>query len=369
MSANTKVSERDLLSEALGVSAATMTLHSKEPLGAGSVTGIEVPGAQNLLYYVDTSQITVAAETGWASEDTRVWMHPADPHLPALASISFDHAATALLERLGFTATSAPEFIAYRPGRRAVLRVAAGDESVWVKVVRPSRVESLVRAHTATADAGIGVPFVHGWSAEGLVIMSAAAGTPATDFAWEPETLLDETDRLRARFSSISWTKRSPGAERRIRWYESREVDGTADLLDSIRTLIGRIDGGRPRTVVHGDLHYGQLFLDDQGQICSVIDVDTLGIADPAEDAAAFAAHAIASARLTDAHNRARVWDLADGALARWGDDPLVRALTGVQLLGHLIAANDRRDADAADQLRASAHAVLDGRMPSTGAR
>src|SRR5690606_29934267 len=104
---------------------------------------------------------------------------------------------------------------------------------------------------------------------------------------------------------------------------------------DRAGALIDEASPGRPHAVVHGDLHYGQLFLDERGRICSVIDVDTLGIADPAEDSSAFLAHAIVSAGLTVDANRKRVWALADAAAARWGDDQLVRALSAVHLVGH----------------------------------
>src|SRR5690606_30011203 len=97
----------------------------REPLGAGSVTGFQTSDAEPLLYFVDTSGLPVPAETGWSSGDARIWMHPADPHLPALAPVAFEHASEALLARLGIATSSAPQIIAYRPGRRAVLRVAA----------------------------------------------------------------------------------------------------------------------------------------------------------------------------------------------------------------------------------------------------
>lgn len=357
--------ERTLLSDALDIAPASITLHSREPLGAGSVTGFDVAGAQPLQYYVDTSQISVPAETGWASEDARIWMHPADPHLPALAPIAFDHAAEAILARMGFTASAAPQFVAYRPGRRAVLRVPASENDIWVKITRPSRVETLVRAQAAAAEAGVPVPDVHGWSPDGLVIMADAAGIPASDFLWQPERLLDEVELLRAQIATVQWERPVSGAARRIGWYASRGSQHATATLDRARTLIDELSAGRPHAVVHGDLHYGQLFLDEQGSIRSVIDVDTLGIADPAEDSAAFLSHAIVSAGLTGDTNRERVWALADAAAERWCGDPLVRALTAVHLVGHSISAMDRAAHDVGEQSLATADAVLHGTAPS----
>ncbi|HCS61605.1 MAG TPA: hypothetical protein DIW46_09450 [Microbacterium sp.] len=359
--------ERMLLSGALDAAPASITLHSREPLGAGSVTGFNIAGEQSMQYYVDTSQLKVRVETGWVSEDARIWMHPADPHLPALAPIAFDHAADTILSRMGFTASGIPQIIAYRPGRRAVLRAQTAEGAVWVKVVRPSRVHTVVQAQTAVAEAGVPVPHVHGWSPEGLVIMADAAGIPASDFLWDPERLLDEVDLLRERIATVQWDRPVAGAAQRIRWYESRASRRASAILARARIAIDKASSHRAHTVVHGDLHYGQLFLDEQGDVCSVIDVDTLGIADPAEDSAAFLSHAIVSAGLTVAVNEHRVWALADAAAQRWGDDELVRALTAVHLVGHSISATDRAAHGAAEQSLAAADAVLDGVAPSAG--
>lgn len=357
-----------LLSDALDIDPASITVHSREPLGAGSVTGLDVAGTQPLQYYVDTSGLFVSAETGWVSEDARIWMHPADPHLPALAPIAFDHAAEAVLARMGFTATAPPQIVAYRPGRRAVLRIQSGGNVIWVKVTRPSRVETLVKAQAAATEAGVPVPEVHGWSPDGLVVMADAAGTPAADCLWEPERLLDEVDVLREQIAHVKWERPVSGAARRIRWYASRSSPQTTKIMDRAGALIDDLAAGRRHAVVHGDLHYGQLFLNDRGGISSVIDVDTLGISDPAEDSAAFLSHAIVSARLTGDDNRARVWALADAAAQRWGGDGLVRALTAVHLVGHSISAADREDDDAAEQSLATADAVLRAQTPSDGA-
>lgn len=365
MTDSSQTLERMLLSDALDIDPASIAVHSREPLGAGSVTGLEVAGAQPLQYYVDTSGLSVPAETGWVSEDARIWMHPADPHLPALAPIAFDHAAEAVLARMGITATAPPHIVAYRPGRRAVLRVQATESVIWVKVARPSRVETLVKAQAAAIEAGVVVPEVHGWSPDGLVVMADAAGTPAADFLWEPEALLDEVEVLREQIARVQWERPVPGAARRIRWYASRSSPRATKMLDRASVMIDELAAGRPHAVVHGDLHYGQLFLNEQGGIRSVIDVDTLGISDPAEDSAAFLSHAIVSAGLTGDQNRARVWALADAAAQRWGGDALVRALTAVHLVGHSISAADRDDDDAAEQSLVAADAVLRAQRPS----
>lgn len=362
-----------ILSEALDVPLASVMMHSREPLGAGSVTGLQVDAAEPLLYYVDTSRLSVPAETGFVDagekSSARIWLHPADPHLPALAPVAFDHAAQTLLARLGISATAIPEFIGYRPGRRAVLRVQTDTGVIWLKVVRPSRVAHIVRAHTAAERAGLPVPQIHGWSAEGLIVMASAPGTPAADVDWDPGALLNQVDRLRERLAAVEWDAPTRSAAHRLDWYATRGEDAVERLLPRTRALFERATarGNRSRTVVHGDLHYGQLFLGDDGEITAVIDIDTLGVADPAEDAAAFLSHTIASALLTRGSNRERVWALADLAAERSSTDGLVLALTVVHLIGHLLAATDRGDASSAAELEVAAETLLIGRAPSTG--
>ncbi|UOQ55737.1 phosphotransferase [Leucobacter allii] len=347
--------DRRLLAEALGVDEGSLALRSREPLGRGGVAGFDCASAGEapLRYYVDTSRLPVVRETGLVlgdvgAPDARVWLHPADPHLPALAPVAFDSAAGALLTRFGIDGASAPEIAAYRPGRRAVLRVPGAQRNVWVKVLRPSRVQRVVAAHTACADGGVPVPELIGWSPDGVILMEEARGVPATAAEWEPAALLDAVDELRADLAGIPALGAAQGVIERLPWYASglSEVSAAAPVIALAEAAVAeakRVAGMRPVGVVHGDLHFGQLFLSADGAgILGVVDVDGLGAGDPAEDAGAFLAHAAVSAMLTPPARRPGVWELVRLGAARWGDDPMVRACFAVHMLGHAIAAHDR---------------------------
>ena len=93
--------EAALLRDALEIDSAEE--FSREPLGNGTVAGFHVQdGDRTVALYVDTSGIAVEAETGLAQDGVgRIWTHPADPHLPALATAAFGSAAQTLLARLG----------------------------------------------------------------------------------------------------------------------------------------------------------------------------------------------------------------------------------------------------------------------------
>jgi aminoglycoside phosphotransferase (APT) family kinase protein len=366
--------EASLLAEALGLDAGYLVARTREPLGVGSVTGFDVRAeGRDLRYYVDTSRHPVDVETGLVLGDptapeARVWLHPADPHLPALAPAAFGHAAEALLARLGIVAQTAPALSAYRPGRRAVLRVATTDGAAWIKIVRPSRVERIVELHRSLGDGGVPVPQVRGWSPEGLVVIEDARGLPAPDVEWDPDRLLDAVDALRADLARVRLDTKVHGASGRLPWYLSRLTASDAgDLERCAASLVARLHDALPLAVraestVHGDLHFGQLFLGPGDAVTAVIDVDTAGRGDPAEDAAAFVAHAVASALITESpHGRRRVWCLADRAFARWGGDEGVRLLTAVHLVGHALGALDRGASAMAQTLIDVAEEVADG--------
>jgi hypothetical protein len=380
-----EIPERALLLDALGdeVDPASVTFLSREPLGAGSVAGFTVESESgSLVYYVDTSGRVVSQETGFLQgtperPEARVWLHPADPHVPALAPVAFSHAAESLLARLGVAASGAPEIAAYRPGRRAVLRVATASAPVWLKVIPPSRTERIVDAHRRLADGGIPLPTLLGWSTDGLLVLASAEGTPAADVPWDVDGLLDHTDALRARLAGIPVpVKARTHLDRRLDWYAMRLADVLPmDAASRAASIAHRARQAQseasPRAVtIHGDLHFGQLFLSPDGAISALIDVDTAGVGAPSEDAGAFIAHAVASALLTPPDRADRVWELARRGLERWSvaDGPGAVAASAVHLLGHVLGAWERGDTSRALAVLAAAEAVSRGDSGALGA-
>lgn len=365
---------RSLLGDALGPDTASATLFSHEALGDGSVTGFLL--GDSTLAYVDTSGIAVAEETGWASAEhkARVWVHPADPHLPALVPAAFGHASEILLQRLGIEGGASPEMVGYRPGRRAVLRTVTGQGDMWVKVVRPRHVERIARIHRVLGEGGIPVPAVRGWSPVGLLILESAQGTPATSPDVDPTQLLDAVDDLRDRLSRVELEGRARTSLRaRARWYANLLHDALPEAIPEVDAVVAHAParGALAEDVtIHGDLHLGQLFLGPGGEITGIIDVDTAGAGAPADDAAAFIGHAVASAELTAETARddsaretpvqptERAARIAHEAVERWGDAAGVRELTGIHLLGHAVGAAGAGAGERARRLVAHAHAV-----------
>ena len=169
-------------------------------------------------------------------------------------------------------------------------------------------------------------------------------------------------------FASTAWNgeHRAPGIAGRRDWYAGHGDERAGRILSEAGRFIDASAGVRTPTVVHGDLHLGQLFLHD-GRISGLIDIDTLAVGDPGEDTAAFLSHAIASALLTGGDASDRVWALADLAADRWAGDDGVRGRTLVHLAGHLIAATQRGESAGAEGLENAARAIARGSAPSDG--
>ncbi len=150
----------------------------------------------------------------------------------------------------------------------------------------------------------------------------------------------------------------------RLPWYLERLRplrEERSDQLDAVADAVaaGLAEPAPPLQTIHGDLHLGQLFVEGS-EITGLIDVDTAGRGAAGEDAAAFIAHALASALLTASRggDEGRVRALAIAAHARWGDDRRTRALTAVHLIGHALGAASAGDAVRADRLLAYAETV-----------
>lgn len=363
------------VAERLGLSLIGWRATHSEPARRGDLLGFEVEveatdgQRQSQTIFIETEptdesreNVLVLEQPGTGSR-IAVWVYPHDPALPALAATVFSDSASLVLARLGVDVT-APRLsvLAYRPGKRAVVCVDGGVERVYLKVVRPGRAAAIVDRHSALLDAGIDVPRVIGWSEDGLIALNELAGIEAQKIV----TALDEAflDRVRELTARLAMARiDSPARESlvdRLDWYRARLADRMPEqkrrfrkLADSIRQLLSE---GRASDVslvaIHGDLHAGQIFIQERpnaaGHVISgLLDIDTAGLGDPADDAAAFYAHLLvlaqhlSDARKTDAAEHVRrLADLWRHGWARDGDPGFsarARAISATHFLGHAL--------------------------------
>ncbi|GAA1768494.1 phosphotransferase family protein [Agromyces humatus] len=338
-----------------------------------TAVSVGLDGADDRLYYVREP-----ADGGLP----QLWLHPDDPRLPALQAVAFPHAVSIMLERMSLPTTlESLELLAYRPGRRAVARVVAGGRQFWLKVVRPTRVERIVAAHRALEEQGLPVPRLISWSPAGLLVLGAAEGVPMADVTRtaSAEAVIAAVDRMRAAFALTPLEEPVRSIVRgRSAWYASVLGGTSTELGERAGRLALWVDWREgpvaTSVAVHGDLHLGQLFAcsAEDPTVVGVIDVDTAGIGDPADDSAAFISNALAASGLNaDADDAGRLAEIARQAFRAWAvdrlDDPTMAERVRLSLVEHLLAqAAQLADRDSrielASRLLATAESVVAGR-------
>lgn len=248
----------------------------------------------------------------------------ADGGLPGSALLADAGALQELLRpHVGVVATA--RLVAWRPGRRAVVRVL--DErgaAHWLKLFDRRGHRRAARAFAAigatTSPMSLLTPTA-GFDAECAFLTGSAPGTSL-------RTLL--ANGAPAPLTTIA---------RGVAALAYTEVHGDAPLFDFVRArdaaidLLGKaaavradlhglaaglasmpaVPGPRPAGFVHGDLHDKQLFVD--GERTHLIDLEGFGIGDPRFDVVNLAEHV----RLRDLQRTARDTGLGDTILARNG--------------------------------------------------
>ncbi|WP_404313300.1 aminoglycoside phosphotransferase family protein [Agrococcus terreus] len=304
------------------------------------------------------------------------WAYPQDPALPSLPAVSYPEAAGVVLGKFGIEAEGARlRMEAYRPGKRAVLRVDTGERSWFAKVVHPSLAATIHDLHERFRAAGVPVPRSLGFSEAGLVLLEELPGLPAID-------VFDRIDRVRfARgldelAQHIARVPVAVGAReslaRRVEWYAER-MEETSPLFARQTSQLAELVHRRyaatavpPPVTIHGDLHLGQVFVDhaDPSRITGILDIDTAGLGDPADDAGALFGHVVVSAveRTGSPAASEALAAFADELQAGWAGDARTAAIAATHLLGHALAnagRGDERGAAVAQQLLDRAAAVL----------
>jgi hypothetical protein len=226
-----------------------------------------------------------------------VWRLPHDPLLPGLAAALDRRAVADLLADLGLGAGPVQLHLrAYRPTRRAVVEAVGAQGRVFLKVVRPDRVEGLHRRHRCLVEAGVPAPQSIGWTRTGLLALQALPGPTLRQRLGQPGPLpsgsavVELLDRIpegavdrRDRPSWLEQVHRYAAATARV-------LPDVSDPLDRVVAAVAAEGGTGPRVPVHGDLYDDQLLVDGP-RITGLLDVDTLRWGDRLDDLACLLGH------------------------------------------------------------------------------
>lgn len=238
-----------------------------------------------------TGEVDGADHVSVDGSTVAVWRYPNDPLLPGLRSAADVHSVQSLLQSLN--APSAEISLrrrAYRPRRRAVIEASTPDSRIFLKVVRPSKVSEIQQTHHAAAGK-VPVPYSHGWDADlGLVVIQALPGETLRngvhrDSNSQPggPALIELLDRL-AGVTGVD--RKVPGPLARVEHHVRLLTAVMPSLRSRLDDLAGRLAvEDKAPVVVHGDFHTSQV-ITSGGAIVGVIDLDTLGVGQRADDLA-----------------------------------------------------------------------------------
>lgn len=285
-----------------------------------------------------------------------VWQYPADPGLPALPSVVYPEACSVLLSRMGKSGhLSELSLMGYRPGRRAVVKAIVGDETVFIKVVRPEKTEEIVKRYRSAIEAECPIPRVLDWSGAGIIVLEEASGivlTEAMSAGVDPQTLAErviEAGHMMSALPSVGEARR-PAVES-WEWY-FRQADtlfpAFRDSLDRLKKAVQlAVEEGNPgpSVQIHGDLHPGQIFVDPSPphRVRAIIDLDGAGTGFWVDDVAAFVAHSLTTSILDGLDETAKTfWADVAAAIPQFaslGVDEKPRFVAGVvtHLVGHAL--------------------------------
>jgi hypothetical protein len=238
-----------------------------------------------------------------------IWRVPHDPFLPGLALAMNSSAAAGMMAQLGVKRQHwVPRLVAYRPGKRAVVRIAAtqtssGAGSVYLKLLPPDQIERLHDQHRRIAPV-VPIPESLGISrADGLVALRTLPGitlretlsngskipTPEAVLALpamlpRPERHLGD-GRLSDRRAAPSPIQRAASVAGMLSFLLPDRSQQIAGVLEAIGQ-----ESCEANVPVHGDFYESQVMVDD-GQVVGLLDIDTYGWGRPADDPATLLGH------------------------------------------------------------------------------
>lgn len=246
---------------------------------------------------------------GDGDREVAVWVYPNDPDLPGLSRAAYPQGMAELLTEsrlLGGPVESSEislRMIGYRPRRRAVLKVSVANHEPahYVKIVRAGQFDDIVTRHELLTSAGIPAPRVVLTTPDHMMFTQEVAGRPLADAIFDPvaplsaESLIDVLDAMPAAVADLErrppWSDAVTHYARMIAAANPALAERVGVMAETISAGLSGIPLGTEPT--HGDFHEGQVYV-FAGQVCGLLDVDTIGPGRRADDLACALAHLLA---------------------------------------------------------------------------
>lgn len=248
-----------------------------------------------------------------------VWAFPYDPGLKGLTDAAWGPTARDAIRALG----ERPRAVSvrplnYRPRRRAVFhyqclhgrgRADGARRAVYAKVMRTEQARRALQTAAALSGrkAGVRLSLPIASAHENVILFDPMPGKSLRDLILGGARL-PAPERICGLVASIGSLDGIDTPSRRHRRPPIEVVSGTRELLDRLApdvaagtaSVVEAVARGAARDdivgrVVHGDLYEAQVFVADDFSL-GLIDLDDVGIGDPALDAANFCAHLLALA-------------------------------------------------------------------------
>ncbi|CAN5301191.1 hypothetical protein BH24ACT9_BH24ACT9_03310 [soil metagenome] len=227
-----------------------------------------------------------------------IWRWPFDPDLPGLASAVDAETVSSLLADLGMGGGTVRLTVrAYRPGRRAVIEASGTHGRVFLKVVRPHRVEAIHAQHRLLA-AHMPVPHSYGYSTDGILVLQALHGGSLRSALTGAAVPLPDAAALQGLLDRLP-------AERADNQLSGDHLGRAAHYADVVAGCLpderSRLDdlvasfappgaSDQPKLAVHGDFYEGQILV-DRGRVTGLLHVDTAGAGHRIDEWATMLAH------------------------------------------------------------------------------
>lgn len=281
----------------------------------GATTGTRIPAGAAV----------VAGEYHGETVAVGIWAWPRDPALPGLPTASDPVRLADVFRECGLS--EAPTLSIrprrYRTARQAVLEVSDGRSRWFVKVVPPPAVREIRRRHDIVCR-GVPAPPVLAWTPSGLIVLPEGKGTPLLTLIADghgplppPEALEavldalpDELMLLAPRPTHLQLVDDRADVLRYAAADEPAVLRQVADLVAALHAVEVRSQKSVP---THGDFYEGQL-LAENGRVTAVLDIDTAGPGERADEWATLLAHL--SVLALDVTGRATAPGYRDAVLA-----------------------------------------------------